>query len=105
MKDDQNTQSGSDNGAGDARGRVPAELPKGGAAGGKTSGRTRPDIVDDSVSEEDLSETSSDGIEVKPVEHTMEDYFLRYSMSVIVDRAYQMFATVGNRLTGVSFTL
>ncbi len=87
MKDDQNTQSGSDNGAGDARGRVPAELPKGGAAGGKTSGRTRPDIVDDSVSEEDLSETSSDGIEVKPVEHTMEDYFLRYSMSVIVDRA------------------
>ena len=89
MKDDQNTQSGSDNGAGDARGRVPAELPKGGAAGGKTSGRTRPDIVDDSVSEEDLSETSliQDGIEVKPVEHTMEDYFLRYSMSVIVDRA------------------
>ena len=29
----------------------------------------------------------SDGIEIKPVEHTMEDYFLRYSMSVIVDRA------------------
>ena len=28
-----------------------------------------------------------DGIEIKPVEHTMEDYFLRYSMSVIVDRA------------------
>ena len=28
-----------------------------------------------------------DGIENKPVEHTMEDYFLRYSMSVIVDRA------------------
>ena len=28
-----------------------------------------------------------EGIEVKPVEHTMEDYFLRYSMSVIVDRA------------------
>lgn len=30
---------------------------------------------------------SSDGIENKPVESTMEDYFLRYSMSVIVDRA------------------
>ena len=28
-----------------------------------------------------------DGIENKPVENTMEDYFLRYSMSVIVDRA------------------
>ncbi len=28
-----------------------------------------------------------EGIEIKPVEHTMEDYFLRYSMSVIVDRA------------------
>ena len=35
-----------------------------------------------------------DGIEVKPVEHTMEDYFLRYSMSVIVDRATQMSAMV-----------
>ena len=28
-----------------------------------------------------------DGLELKPVENTMEDYFLRYSMSVIVDRA------------------
>ena len=28
-----------------------------------------------------------DGIENKPVEHTMEDYFLKYSMSVIIDRA------------------
>ena len=28
-----------------------------------------------------------EGVEIKPVEHTMEDYFLRYSMSVIVDRA------------------
>ena len=37
MKDDQNTQSGSDNGAGDARGRVPAEHPKGGAVGGKNA--------------------------------------------------------------------
>ena len=33
------------------------------------------------------SNVISDGIEIKPVEHTMEDYFLRYSMSVIVDRA------------------
>ena len=41
-----------------------------------------------SVSEEGISENpTTDGIEIKPVEHTMEDYFLRYSMSVIVDRA------------------
>ena len=75
-------------GAGDARGKVPAELPKGGAAGGETSGRTRPEAASEPVSEEGISEGSTmDGIEVKPVEHTMEDYFLRYSMSVIVDRA------------------
>ncbi len=48
----------------------------------------RNDGREDSVSEVDISETIvADGIEVKPVEHTMEDYFLRYSMSVIVDRA------------------
>ncbi len=35
----------------------------------------------------DSGDNTVDGIEVKPVEHTMEDYFLRYSMSVIVDRA------------------
>ena len=43
-----------------------------------------------SVSEEDSADVSgevSEGIEIKPVESTMEDYFLRYSMSVIVDRA------------------
>ena len=41
-----------------------------------------------SVPEGDVSENHTiDGIEIKPVEHTMEDYFLRYSMSVIVDRA------------------
>ena len=35
-----------------------------------------------------VSDTSvADGIENKPVEHTMEDYFLKYSMSVIIDRA------------------
>ena len=28
-----------------------------------------------------------DGIEKRTVEKTMEDYFLRYSMSVIIDRA------------------
>ena len=39
--------------------------------------------------EEDKSKEiiEQEGIEIKPVEHTMEDYFLRYSMSVIVDRA------------------
>ncbi len=37
---------------------------------------------------DDISEFApAEGIEIKPVEHTMEDYFLRYSMSVIVDRA------------------
>ncbi len=40
-----------------------------------------------SVSEEDLSEGLQTGIENKPVESTMEDYFLKYSMSVIIDRA------------------
>lgn len=42
-----------------------------------------------SASEDDTSEDAQlqDGIEVKPVEHTMEDYFLKYSMSVIIDRA------------------
>ena len=43
----------------------------------------------DSVSEEDGSDGAilREGIEIKPVEHTMEDYFLKYSMSVIIDRA------------------
>ena len=36
-----------------------------------------------SASEEGISE----GLEIRPVEHTMEDYFLKYSMSVIIDRA------------------
>ena len=30
---------------------------------------------------------TEDGIELRTVENTMEDYFLRYSLSVIVDRA------------------
>ena len=38
--------------------------------------------------EEDKKEIiEQNGIEIKPVEHTMEDYFLKYSMSVIIDRA------------------
>ena len=40
---------------------------------------------DPSVSEEGVS--SEKGIELRTVENTMEDYFLRYSLSVIVDRA------------------
>jgi DNA gyrase subunit A len=32
-------------------------------------------------------EVIEDGIELRTVENTMEDYFLRYSLSVIVDRA------------------
>ena len=39
------------------------------------------------MEEEKIEKIIPEGIEVKPVEHTMEDYFLRYSMSVIVDRA------------------
>ena len=42
---------------------------------------------DDGRERSDSEEGVFEGIEIKPVEHTMEDYFLRYSMSVIVDRA------------------
>ena len=44
-----------------------------------------PERPEEEVSGQDPGQI--DGIEVKPVERTMEDYFLRYSMSVIVDRA------------------
>ncbi|MBO7657665.1 DNA gyrase subunit A [Candidatus Saccharibacteria bacterium] len=37
--------------------------------------------------EEKITQAPIEGIEIKPVEHTMEDYFLKYSMSVIIDRA------------------
>ena len=37
--------------------------------------------------EEKMIQEPIEGIEIKPVEHTMEDYFLKYSMSVIIDRA------------------
>ena len=87
MAEDKGKENNSENEnqAGDARGRVPAELPKGGAAGGTTSGRTRLDSVsEEGVSSEPIAE---DGIEIRTVENTMEDYFLRYSLSVIVDRA------------------
>ncbi|MBQ8992131.1 hypothetical protein IJ090_01710, partial [Candidatus Saccharibacteria bacterium] len=36
---------------------------------------------------EEVSGRLSDGIEQRAVENTMEDYFLKYSMSVIIDRA------------------
>ena len=45
---------------------------------------------DDESASEAVAEnivSSSTGIEIKPVENTMEDYFLKYSMSVIIDRA------------------
>ena len=45
-----------------------------------------PERPEEEVLGQDPGQTQ-DGIEIKPVEHTMEDYFLRYSMSVIVDRA------------------
>ena len=41
----------------------------------------------ENVSEVDDSSTVEQGIELRTVENTMEDYFLRYSLSVIVDRA------------------
>ncbi|MBQ6409830.1 MAG: DNA gyrase subunit A [Candidatus Saccharibacteria bacterium] len=37
--------------------------------------------------EEKMIQEPIEGVEIKPVEHTMEDYFLKYSMSVIIDRA------------------
>ena len=42
---------------------------------------------DDVIASEDGLPTAEDGIELRTVENTMEDYFLRYSLSVIVDRA------------------
>ena len=41
----------------------------------------------DAVKATDGEVTTEDGIELRTVENTMEDYFLRYSLSVIVDRA------------------
>ena len=37
--------------------------------------------------EEKIIQEPIEGVEIKPVESTMEDYFLKYSMSVIIDRA------------------
>ena len=42
---------------------------------------------EDIIASEDGLPTAEDGIELRTVENTMEDYFLRYSLSVIVDRA------------------
>ncbi len=41
----------------------------------------------EAVHADDGATITEDGIELRTVENTMEDYFLRYSMSVIVDRA------------------
>ena len=51
--------------------------------GARRASDARNDGPERSVSEEGVSE----GLELKPVETTMEDYFLKYSMSVIIDRA------------------
>ena len=51
--------------------------------GARRASEPRNDGSERSVSEEGVSE----GLELKPVESTMEDYFLKYSMSVIIDRA------------------
>ena len=42
---------------------------------------------EDIIASEDGLPTAEDCIELRTVENTMEDYFLRYSLSVIVDRA------------------
>ncbi|MBQ8985323.1 DNA gyrase subunit A [Candidatus Saccharibacteria bacterium] len=44
-------------------------------------------MEDDKNINKDPKNQSPDGLELKPVESTMEDYFLKYSMSVIIDRA------------------
>lgn len=43
--------------------------------------------VDEAPEEVQEEVQVQDGIEIRTVENTMEDYFLRYSMSVIIDRA------------------
>ena len=81
MKDDKSKKN-EDKRADDIAGGGSLREPSGGGGG------TRPEVVNDSVSEDgNTGVVVQDGIEIKPVEHTMEDYFLRYSMSVIVDRA------------------
>ena len=74
MKDEQNLN------------KKPSENPSEGAfatTGANGASEPRNDGREDSVPEDGVF----DGLEIKPVENTMEDYFLRYSMSVIVDRA------------------
>ena len=56
--------------------------------GANGASEPRNDGSERSVSEEDISSAIAEsGIELRTVENTMEDYFLRYSLSVIVDRA------------------
>ena len=43
--------------------------------------------MEDDKIQESTTPIVPDGVEIKPVENTMEDYFLKYSMSVIIDRA------------------
>ncbi len=56
------------------------ETPKTGEA--EASGATAAEVADKPVEGEIVN-----GIEKRQVEHTMEEYFLKYSMSVIIDRA------------------
>ena len=46
-----------------------------------------PDADDGIIHTEDDAPEQIDGIENRDVESTMENYFIRYSMSVIIDRA------------------
>ena len=52
---------------------------------GEASGEFSESAQDGGDSEETVA--AVDGIERRGVEHTMEEYFLKYSMSVIIDRA------------------
>ena len=47
------------------------------------------------------AKASEDGVELRTVENTMEDYFLKYSMSVIIDRA--VFISRNSRATLPAF--
>ncbi len=68
----------------------PSENPSEGAfatTGANGAPEPRNDGREGGVPEDGVSDGIQDGLEIKPVEHTMEDYFLKYSMSVIIDRA------------------
>ena len=86
MEDDKNKNNDLPNGSMDTS---PEDSGRGGRGASSEEPKTRastPERLEEEALGQD-PDRITDGIEIKPVEHTMEDYFLRYSMSVIVDRA------------------